>query len=211
MSESLATLTKTYISRNAHLKELLRRGLINYSALAREICTQHRVPFSRAAVVAAARYAQRLKGQRSQEQQLRRVLKKAKLTIRGRMMVAGVNRDHDRRRISALHSAIKEAGDDLTVIEGLSTWAITTGSNHKTLLRSIFKERVHTLVDKVAQIVLETGKDAMFTPGLSGYILGRLSGAGINVIEEYTCAGEHLLVVAEADLPAALRALEASS
>lgn len=208
MKNSLAQQTKNYIAENQHLKELMRRGLINYTALAREVCERVGVPFSRAAVVAASRYAEKLGKQRSYEAQLEQVLKKAKLTIRGRMLVAGVRRDDDRKRITALHAAVKEAGDDLTVIEGLSTIALTTASKHKTLVRTVFKERIHTLVDNVAQLALETGKDAMFTPGLSGYILGRLSGHGINVIEEYTCAGEHLLVVSESDLPRVLEALE---
>jgi hypothetical protein len=207
MQDSLAAHTKVYIAQNVHLKEFLRRGLINYSALAREVCRHVGVPFSRGAVMATSRYAERISKQRSYEKKLELILKKAKLTIRARMLVAGVQRDNDRRRVTALHTAVKAAGDDLTVIEGFSMLSLTTPAKHKTLVRSIFKDRIHTLLDNVAQIALETGSSAMFTPGLSGYVLGRLSGVEINVIEEYTCAGEHLLVIAEEDLPAALEAL----
>lgn len=207
MSESIASVTKTYISQSQHLKEFIRRGLINYTALAREICARSQVPFTRAAVVAASRYAERLQKQRSNDQKLEQILRKAKLTIRGRMLVAGVRRDGDRKRVTALHTAVKADGDDLTVVEGIAMISLTTASKHKALVRSIFRERIHTLLDDVAQITLETDSSAMFVPGLSSFVLGRLSGVGINVIEEYTCAGEHLLIVSEKDLPRALAAL----
>ena len=211
MNDSVASQVKRYISQNAHLREFVRRGLINYSALAREVCHEMQVPFCRAAVMAASRYAERLSRQGSEDRKFAGILRRAKLTVRARMLVAGIRRDTDRRRVAALHAAVKEFEDDLTIVEGFSMLSVATASRHKQLVRSIFKDRIHTLLDEVAQIVIETRKEAMFTPGLSGYILGRLSGAGINVIEEYTCAGEHLLIVMERDLPGAIDALRVSA
>lgn len=210
MRDSIAAQTQHYIAQHPYLKECIKRGLVNYSALAREVCGTLGVPVTKAVVVAASRYARRLSKQRSHERQLESVLRRAKLTIRGRMLVAGVRRDEDRRRITALHSAIRDAGDHLTVVEGLEMVSLATDSSHKALIRSTFRGRVHTLLDNVAQVALASSTQAMFMPGLSGYVLSRIASFGVNVIEEYTCAGEHLFIVQESDLPKVLQALQVS-
>lgn len=207
-SESIAQRVAKYVRAEPVIEEALVLSIINARALARKILPRANAAQLASAAIAIKRLEKRLSRRKTTEKKIRDILTKSKLVVRNRMMVVAIKRDYDYRRYLALQSALKERGEEVTIIEGFQMLTIITGSEHADAVRKVFGKQISELHRNVSLIMLLVGREAMYTRGFSAFVLSILSRAGVNVLEELTSSGEHLLVVEESDLMLALNTLE---
>lgn len=205
---NVAKMTQEYIGSHASVKECARRGLVNFSALAREICTEHGLDRFEAVLAACQRYSRRLQGQVSQERRVLALLRRAKIQVNTKVSVFNVDRPKDLEPLFALQREMKQAGESFALIEGREGMSLVVGNEYSDDITEAFKGRVKKVSTDVVQITMIFDRKIETTPGVVAYIYGRLADSNINVLEEMSCWTELMMVVEEEDLPRALRLLK---
>jgi hypothetical protein len=185
---------RDYLSARPAIVECLRLGIVNYSALAREIG-----PASArdALVQALRRYQSRLKRERSIEDRLARVLQKVEVVIRTNVTIVQLQRPlseserHkllERKKVGFLH-----------VFEGETRSIVVCSSDSIHELPSSIRLKGIS-VSSLAQVAIRHSADVAKLPGVLARLLGMLAQHDILVVETVTCVGEQLLYVESRDI-----------
>lgn len=207
-NRTTSLLVSRFLATAPSVRHCLAKGLINYSALARLICEEHGVKEFDAALVACRRMKNRLKSDDRQKKSIERLLRKAKVRIRNRLLVAVIEKPRQFTTLAAFQARVKNERGDFTVIEGEECITLITNSEFTQDLRNTFRGKILHLADDVAQIVLIFPPEIENTPGVVSVLYGRLSEARINVLEEASCWTDLMIIVEQKDLGPALKALE---
>jgi hypothetical protein len=194
---------RDYLAARPAIVECLRLGIVNYSALAREIGPSS----ARDALVQALRrYKGRLKRERGTEERLARVLQKVEVVIRTNVtlyQLARVLSDAERlklleyRQTRFLH---------LFECESRSIVVCVSEAAHE-LPASVRSDG--STVSSLAQVSLRHSVDVAKTPGVLARLLGILAQHEILVVETVTCVGEQFLFVESRDVQKIIGLIEA--
>jgi hypothetical protein len=208
---TITRLTQRYISERPSVRDCLKRGLINYSALTREICKDAGMARFDAVLIACRRYYQRLKDKESFETRVRALLKTTKMRTRNRIAVAIVEKPRDFERLHRLQKVVRQERGDFNLIEGDLAVVVITNTEYVEEIREAFKGRIKKLTTDLVQISMTFDERLETTPGVVSFIYGLLAEHGINVVEEMSCWTELMLVVAEEDAARTIRLLNSIS
>lgn len=200
-------LTQRYILEHPSVRDCLSRGLINYSALAREICGAYNVNSFDAVLMACRRYMRRVKSAVSNERKILDLVHSAKLNIRNKVIVAIIERPRQFSKLTQLQSEIRADQGDINVVHGEDVVTVITNVEYEPQIRSALKPYIKKITHNLAQITMLFDPRIEVTPGVVSYIYGLLSQNGINVLEEMSCWTDLMFVIEEADLPKAVKAL----
>lgn len=204
---NITRLTQQYISERPSVKDCLTRGLINYSALAREICREHKIRKLPAVVVACRRYRGRIKQSSSRDRAIRSLISHAKLRVHSKMAVATISKPRDYSQLLEIQANVRTRRGDLTFIEGDEAVTLVTNADFLTLIRERLKGQILDEQAGLALLTMIFSRKIETTPGVVSFIYGRLAEAGINLIDEMSCWTDVIMVIEEEDLPRALQAL----
>lgn len=207
-SSTVSRIVQHYVHQRPSVKECLQRGLVNYSALAREICEVEGVKQFDAVLAACRRLRPRLRGLASHEKAVTKLVKEAKLGIRSRMIVAILEKQRAMERVAQFQLAVRGKRGDITTIEGETSITIITNESHADLIRTSFRSAVRKLTSGVAQITMLFPERIEHTPGVVAHIYNLVRERSVNILEEASCWTDLMLVVNEEDLAATLAALE---
>jgi hypothetical protein len=206
-SPNISRLVIRYVSDHPSVKDCLRRGIINYSALAREVCTHFGIDKFDAAVIALRRLHRRTKGSESREKRIMQLIRRAKVRVRTKIMVAIATKPRDFEKVYRLQREIRLAGGDFNLIEGEDTVTIITNDEHGPELRLLFRTSLRKLSTKLVQIALLFDKELETTSGVVAHVYGLLADSGVNVLEEMSCWTDVMIVIEQRDLTKAMKAL----
>lgn len=206
-AESVSALTRKYITENISINTCLRRGLINYSALARLICDEYGISNFDAVVVACRRYYSRLKGSSNYDSRVISLIDKAKIRVRTKIAAITLEKMFDLDRLDALQQRIRRDRADFIYIEGESGDVIITNHEYVTTVREMFKNRVVKAADGLAQITMIFDERIEETPGVVAFVYGLLADHRINIVEEMSCWRDLILIVNDRDVHKATRLL----
>ncbi|MFA6530539.1 MAG: ACT domain-containing protein [Candidatus Micrarchaeia archaeon] len=186
-NEKISELVWLYIKRRPFLKEIVREGIVNYSALARKISKEAfgSKKHQNAIKMALVRLTDKIRAKEEDlEGKILKVLKGSSLTIRSKVAVIISPRE----------------------IEGLKYLSYVES---KSGITYIIEEKEMEKVKKSKSIVsTETNLNLITihssplleeTPGVMAHILDALAGEGINVIELVSCCTDTLVVIKQAD------------
>lgn len=205
--QSISFITRNYLVSHPYVRDCLRRGLINYSALARVICDEKGLNQFDAVLKACRREHDRIQNRGSLEGPISELLARAKLRVRTQMIVAIVTKENTYDRCITLQSAIREQGGDFNLIEGENAITIITNNGFVQLLRNTFKGSLKKLSVGLAMLSLVFDKRLETTSGVVAHVYGLLAEKGVNVLEEMSCWTELLMVIEERDLSQSLEIL----
>jgi hypothetical protein len=188
------------------LDEALARGIVNLSALARQIkgdverATMKKVREG-AVIVALARLRRKL-GQRARRQ--RSVFKQTPdLTVRSNLVeltYANSERLAARRR-TLIERHGGRAGIFLTVTQGIRETTIIAARELREAIRTIFKgERLIDTIDGLSSVTVLLPSGTAAVPGVYHYILKALAWEGVNVVEVVSTLNEFTIVLADEDI-----------
>jgi hypothetical protein len=204
---SVAANSIKYVHQSSAIKECMRQGLINYSALARQITGKDRASYH-ASLMALSRYGKRLSRQNSNESKLIELVKASRMTIQNEMLVAEIPSSAPSDKFISLYSVIKQRGDEITIIGGQRYITLIVENTYGKELRSIFGKQLEVVVENTVQIRLRINNKTMKIKGLASYILNVIAAANVNIIEAVTCADEYIILVEGKDLAATMQALK---
>ena len=98
MKQTTAELTNKYINNHPHIKNCLKRGLINYSALARHIAKElgiEKQSSKEAILMAASRIHDKLKKELAREKDITTLLSKSEIEIKNKIIVFVIEKNID--------------------------------------------------------------------------------------------------------------------
>jgi hypothetical protein len=197
-----------YISQNPTIRAALNRGIVNYSALAREICGELNIPNFAAVVAALQRRSQRIdRRTKTARNDVVRLLQRANLTIRSRLAVGVIDKPKAFTALHDLQSRVHDARGHFQYIEGSDAVVVILNREHVPALETRFRGRVLSLREDLAQIHLRFDSKIETTVGVGAFVYGLLADRDINILEEFSCWTDMMLMVNERDLPATLNVL----
>ncbi len=202
---NITKLTEQYIREHPSIRDCLKSGLVNHSALARKIMADTGADRFDAVLAASRRYKAAIED--SNEEGILRILRKSKLEVKNRMMIAVLEKMPDFRKILEIEQEIKKAKGLLNIIEGSSTVTLVTNSEFRPVIERI-KDRLISVTDDLVQINLVCPPEIETTPGVINHVYSFFAQSGINIVEEMSCWTDLMIIIAEDDLAKAMRFLK---
>lgn len=184
--EKISELVWLYIKRRPFLKEIIRDGIVNHSALARKISIEAlgSVRYENAVKMALIRMGTKLeKSEMQLESKILGVLKKSSMVIKNKVVAATTKRE----------------------IEGIRPLSYAKSGRHVTYIleqadfERIPKKLVWKEEENLNLITIESPETLEEIPGVISHILSALASEGINVIEFISCYTDTILVIKQAD------------
>ncbi|MFH1770290.1 MAG: hypothetical protein ABH828_01915 [archaeon] len=201
--------TNDYINALPSVKDSLKKGLINYSKLSRQIIseTELKPKDFDAVLVAVRRMERKLKKNQSFEKQIRTLLKDTKLEIKNKMMVCIVDKNIYQDNIIELQREIKNLRGEIRVVEGVQAITLITSQDHEELVEKYFKGLIRKKNKDLIELIMRSPETLENVPGVMGYLYSLFSEQGVNIVETMSCWTDTIFVIEETDLEKTIKML----
>ena len=184
----IAKQVKTYIERKPYILEAIEQDIVNYSALAREICKDLNLKKPDAVKASLIRAGEKhRKTKRKTQQKAIKILRDANFSVKN--------------KIAALHHSTFVNIKAIAYSKTPSGYMFFLDEN--AARKSTFKKIDYDL----AILHIKSSKEIEHTPGAIAFILSALASEGINVSHVMGCREDTFVVVKEHDAPIAFRIL----
>ena len=209
---NITKLTEQYVSEHPSIKDCVKKKLVNYSRLSRQIIKDSSLKGSDfdAVLIAARRYFRKLAKSASVEDKIRLLLSNSRIEIKNKIVVVVIDRYVYTDDLLELERKIKKSRNVFYAIEGTDAITIITAATFLAYLLARFKSSVIKVWEDLALVVIASPEEIEETPGVFSYLSSMLSDRNINVLEAMSCWSETLFVVAQEDIANVLEALKFS-
>ncbi|RLG88670.1 MAG: hypothetical protein DRO18_00895 [Thermoprotei archaeon] len=215
MRRTLTSVVWNIITSRPSILTCLAKGLINYSALARDIVrdVEREVGVSGVNVntikVILIRLSNKLRSNlRSIEDQILHILARSALRLETDLVVLTINREYIQPKIAALVQELRNARF-LQVTQGINTYTIVLAKEIMNKALSIIGEKApYELIDDQSAIILISPREILTTPGFVSYVTGLLAWSGINITQIISCHLDTILIVSTNDVMKAYTVLQ---
>ncbi|MDO8647308.1 MAG: hypothetical protein Q7R70_02735 [Candidatus Diapherotrites archaeon] len=207
MQKTTTELTQEYIKEHFDVKSCLKKGIINYSALARLIGKELRIEkqsSKEAILVAAVRMQKTLEKEASIEKKVKELLSKSETEIKNKIVALTLEKDADFEKIQGLQKQILQDSGCFYLIQGSNSNTVITQQNY---LESISAKLKHDIIKERQNLVLinfKTPKEIEQTTGAIYYITSMFSENNVNIVEFISCWTDTILVIDSKDLSKAI-------
>ena len=201
---SLNKVAKEYINNHISIKDCLKKGIINYSALARKIADELKIDeknFS-ALLVACRRYANSM-NYVEQEKKIINILKNSELEIKNKIVVAIIDKRINPEKILEL----QKKADVFYLIEGTKVYTVITSEKHLGELKK-FEKNIIKLSKDLAMIILKSPEQVETTSGVMSFLFSLFGEQGVNIVETMSCWTDTILIISEKDIPKTINFLK---
>ncbi len=204
-----------YIRKHPSVKDCLKRGLLNLSAVARVITEESSTKFKheRAAVVMALRRLRRRVSERSNEDSLMRVIRSARLSTESGLGAIILDRTSlDRiifnRGIRNYQQRAQTKNKTFDLIELANVAVVFCAEDDVVQMKREFPAAVIKSHTALSMVQLHFGPQIETTVGVTSYVYATLAEHGINIVEEVSCWDKIVMMVREVDLSRTIEALQ---
>ncbi len=206
MEKTTTELTTEYIKGHPYIKSCLKKGLINYSSLARLIAKDldiEKKTSKEAILIAARRLQEKLKKEISYEEKIRSLLAKSEIEIKNKIVVfileKALNFDH----IDELQKQIRSDYGVFYLLEGSANYTLITQEKYSGLVGK-YRLKIIKTTKNLALINFKSQKEIEQMFGVVSYLTALFAENGVNIIEFLSCWTDTLFVIAAEDVNNAL-------
>ncbi len=210
MEKTTTELTNEYIKEHPSVQSCLKKGLINYSALARLIAKEldiEKKTSKEAILIAARRFKELLKKDITAEREIKELLSHSSLEFKNRISVFVVQKTTNFDIYEEMQNIRKEFGV-IYVIEGSDHHIIITQEKYEQIIERKIKDLLIKKTNNLALITLRSLKEIEETIGVAAFLTSLLSENGVNIVELLSCWTDTLFVVHSKDVSKALELLQ---
>jgi len=200
---NITKLSEKYINEHPSIKDCVRKGLINYSSLTRQIASDSGLDLKKnfdAILIACRRYFRKVKKEDVLEKKIIDILKQSKLEVKNKIVVVVVEKDIYFNHLIELHKEVKKKAEIFHIIEGSKTITLITISEFLEYIKKLFKNKILRITENLAEINLKSSEEMEKTPGVMAYLTTLLAENGINIIETMSTWTDTLFVISENDI-----------
>ena len=205
---STAAVVRDYIDTHPSIKDGMRMGIINLSALARKIMDEKGLKSEEAALMACRRYELDPKS-RINEEAILKVLRRSKLEIRTKVATMTVRPSWQMYgKLEKMMSAMRGRDHNLHVIQGTaSVTIIMDGAVAKEVREIIGEDDVIGESKDLVELIVNSPDVIEDVPGILAFLSSSLSSKGINFLEVISCYKDTMFVIEQKDMMAAFDTL----
>lgn len=192
-----------YIDRSTEVKKVLQAGLINTSALAREIGRQEGLSRNIDAIISAIRRYEGAAEKSRQHKTFYDLLKKSKITTKTKLASILIRRnDYTQEQVAKLYSMVKlKRNSTLKILEVTNHIKINMDDELLEQIEAAFPEEDIEYVQKnLGELIINYSEDITRIPGVFATLANELAMNGISVIDSMICHWEHTVMLREEDL-----------
>ena len=200
---NITKLTEAYIAEHPFVKDCLKKGLINYSSLTRQICIDLNLNPKKnfdAVLIACRRYYGKIKTEATTEKKILDILRNSKIEVKNKISAIVLEKDIVFSNLLDLEKEAKKALETFHIIEGATAITIITSSDfgkkvNKIFINKIIKENVN-----LVEVILKSPKQIETTSGVVSYLYSLLGENNINIYETLSCWTDTIFLIEEKDL-----------
>ncbi|MBI4919249.1 hypothetical protein HY837_04915 [archaeon] len=203
--------TQDYIKEHPDIKSCLKKGIINYSSLARLISKEINIDkktSKEAILIAARRFREKLKKDFSYEQEIRKLLAQSELEIKNKIVVFILNKSVNFDSMQELHNIIQKEYGVFYFIEGSDIYTLITQEKYALQVEKKFSNKVLQKNKDLALINFKSSKEIEKTRGVISYLTSLFNENGVNILELLSCWTDTLFVISSKDVNKALNFLK---
>jgi len=195
---TIADETEKYIQQRASIKYCLKRGLINYSALARLISKDMKIKSKEAILIAARRFQDKIKNAKGGENILR-LFENSNIEIKNNVVVFTIEKNIYPDALIDTEKRIKRERGMFFAIEGTKSLTIIVQKQNKNLIKKKFRNFLLEKKEDLSLITI-TVQGIGDTPGAVFYLTSLFFEHSINIEEFMSCYDDTLIVIKSDDL-----------
>jgi aspartokinase len=209
--KSTAKLTREYIESRPALRSILMRGLVNYTALARNMIEERGTGNEEAIVVALRRYVQESGGEGAlPDQAVMALLARSNLHMKTK--ISRITARNDWLIMARLEQVFRKLMASRVLLQIiLGTEGITIITEHtayKEIMDVLETEHVLRTRKDLAEIAVRCPEEIEDTPGVVAHLASLLAFHGINVVEMVSCYTDIIFIVEDKDTVRAYEILQ---
>jgi aspartokinase len=205
--ETTTELTNKYIKEHPDIKSCLKKGLINYSSLARLVAKDLNIEKKtsmEAILIAARRFQDKLKKEQGNEKKIKDILSNSEFDIRNKIIVYIFDKNLDFDKIIDAQKHIRKEYGVIYILEGSDNYTVVVQKKHSELLERKLKSNIIKKNDDLVLINFKSSKEIEDTPGVVSYITSLFSENGVNIIEFFSCWTDTVFVIESKDVNKAI-------
>ncbi|MCK5039358.1 MAG: hypothetical protein KAR87_00110 [Candidatus Aenigmarchaeota archaeon] len=203
MKKTTAELTEEYIGKHPYIKNCLKKGLINYSSLARLIAKELNIEkktSKEAILVAARRMQKKLCEKVVYEKKIIDLLAKSEMDIKNKINVFILSKDINLDYVDEIQKDIRNSVGTFYCLEGSDNYTIITQEKHSCLIKDKFESNIIVHNKDMVLINIKSPKEIEETTGVVSYLTNLFAENGVNIVEFFSCWTDTLFVISSRDL-----------
>ena len=200
---NITKLTESYIAEHPFVKDCLKKGLINYSSLTRQICQDLSLDAKKnfdAILIACRRFYNKIKKEPTVEKRILEILKKSKIEVKNKINSIVLEKDIVFSNLLDIEKEAKKSLETFHVVEGATAITIITSDEFAVKVKQAFRNKIVRENKNLVEVILKSPKEIETTSGVISYLYSLLGENGINVYETLSCWTETIFLIEEKGL-----------
>ena len=200
---NVTKLTEQYIAEHPFVKDCLKKGLINYSSLTRQICQDSDLDLKKnfdAVLIACRRFYNKIKSEASAEKQILSILKNSKIEVKNKITALVLEKNIFFSNLIEIEKEAKKLNETFHIIEGASAITIIASEDFAAKTKKVFKNKILKENKNLVEVILKSSKLIETTAGVISYLYSLLGENKINIYETLSCWTDTVFLVEEKDL-----------
>jgi hypothetical protein len=182
---NITRLTWNYIDSHPVVKNCLRKGLVNHSALARTIKKELVLPKKtklEAIIIAARRAKEGMRKSRDGEKRIIDLFKNSEVELKNKISVVRLDKPSIPDYLIDFEKYVKRKKDIFFAIEGRKTITIIVQDKNVEMLEQKFRRSIISVTSGAAMVIIES-EGIEEVPGAVSFLTTKLFENGVNIIE----------------------------
>ena len=201
-------LTEKFINEHQSVKYCLKKGLLNYSALARLIAKELKIEkktSKEAILIAARRYKEKIKDQHG-EKEVIALFKQSNVEIKNNIVSITIEKNVYPDSLVEMEKEIKKQKGLFFAIEGTRSITLIFQKKYKSNIEKKFKNNLLEKKDDLSLITINS-EGIGDIPGAVSYVASLFFEQGINIEEFMSCYDDTLIVIDSKDIEKVMKFL----
>jgi hypothetical protein len=198
---------RKFLADNQSIADCAQRGLVNYSALARLICSQANIRQFDAVLMACRRIIKRRPKKSGKDETILQVMKRSSVNLQTKMAVVIIEKPRSFERLSVLRDEANDEGSTFSLIEGEDVVTLIISETLLSEVKTAFKGRILRISEDLVRVHMRFSRKIETIPGVIAFVYRLFAEHNINVLEEMSCWTDLMVMVEEKDLQAVADAL----
>ncbi len=205
-------ITERYIETHPSIKDCVKKDLVNFSQLSREIIknTELKSKDFDAVLIACRRYQRKLRSFSPQEDKIVKILQESSIEVKNKIAVIVIDNTSYVEDILALERQARKQRSIYYAIEGTQVITLVVSVKLVPFIKNLFKRTILQVSDGMALVIIQSPEEIEHMTGSLGYLSSLLGHNNINIVENMSCWNETLFVVEEKDIAGVMKALNFS-
>ena len=200
---NVTKLTEDYISEHPYVKDCLKKDLINYSSLTRQICSDLDLNLKKnfdAVLIACRRYFRKIKSEATTEKKIIDILKGSKIEVKNKINSIILEKNIVFSNLLELEKEAKKFLETFHIIEGTASITIITTDDFSKKVKQVFRNKIVKEYTDLVEVILKSPREIVTTAGVISYIYSLLGENDINVVDTLSSWTDTIFLVEEKDL-----------